>query len=79
LLELSFDKSSPTFSMSASLEDLKYKGHIDETLIKRINQIEFTFLTKEYNFTIHTLYVPETSKSLEKITRTLINITEISE
>lgn len=79
LLELSFDKSSPTFSMSASLEELKYKGRIDEALVKRISEIEFTFLTKEYLFTIHTLYVPETSKSPEKITRTLIDITEISE
>lgn len=79
LLELSFDKTSPTFSMSASLEELKYKGRIDEALVKRISEIEFTFLTKEYLFTIHTLYVPETSKSPEKITRTLIDITEISE
>lgn len=65
--------------MSASLEDLKYKGHIDEAVSKRINQIGFTFLTKEYLFTIHTLYVPETSKSPEKIARTLIDITEITE
>lgn len=79
LLELSFDKTSPTFSMSASLEELKYKGRIDEALVKRISEIEFTFLTKEYLFTIHTLYVPETSKSPEKITRTLIDIAEISE
>jgi hypothetical protein len=79
LLELSFDKTSPTFSMSASLEELKYKGRIDEALVKRISEIEFTFLTKEYLFTIHTLYVPETSKSPEKITRTLTDITEISE
>lgn len=79
LLELSFDKSSPTFSMSASLEELKYKGHIDEALVKRISEIKFTFLTKDYLFTIHTLYVPETSKSPEKITRNLIDITEISE
>lgn len=79
LLELSFDKTSPTFSMSASLEELKYKGRIDEALVKRISEIEFTFLTKEYLFTIHTLYVPETSKSTEKITRTLTDITEISE
>jgi hypothetical protein len=79
LLELSFDKTSPTFSMSASFEELKYKGRIDEALVKRISEIEFTFLTKEYLFTIHTLYVPETSKSPEKITRTLIDITELNE
>lgn len=79
LLELSFDKTSPTFSMSASNEDLKYKGRIDEALIKRINQIEFTFLTKEYLFIINMVYVQATSKSPEKITRTLIDITEISE
>lgn len=78
LFELSFDKTSPTFSMSASFEELKYKGRIDEKLVKRINELEFTFLTKEYIFNIHTLYVPETSKSQEKITRTLIDITEIS-
>jgi hypothetical protein len=79
LLELSFDKTSPTFSMSASNEDLKYKGRIDEALIKRINQIEFTFLTKEYLFIINMVYVQATSKSPEKITRTLIDITEIAE
>ena len=79
LLELSFDKTSPTFSMSASLEDLKYKGRIDNALEKRISEIEFTFITKEYLFTIHTLYVPESSKSPEKITRTLIDIAELGE
>ena len=77
LLELSFDKNSPTFSMSASLEQLKYKGSIDEALVKRISEIEFTFLTKEYLFTVHTLYVPETSKSTEKVTHTLVNISEL--
>lgn len=79
LLELSFDKTSPTFSMSASLEELKYKGRIDVSLVNRISEIEFTFITKEYIFTIHTLYVRESSKSPEKITRTLINIADYSE
>ena len=79
LLELSFDKTNPTFSMSAYLEDFRYKGRINEELIKRISETEFTFLTKVYNFTIHTLFVPGTSKSPEKITRTLLAIKEYSE
>ena len=77
LLELSFDKSNPTFSMNASFEDLKYKGEISETMAQDIKKREFKFITKEYLFTIHTLYVPETGKSPEKITRTLLDIKEI--
>lgn len=79
LLELSFDKTNPTFSMNASLEEFKYKGRIDEDLVQKISESEFTFLSKEYIFTIHTLYTPETSKSPEKITRTLKNIKEFAE
>jgi hypothetical protein len=74
LLELNFDKSNPTFSMDASLEELKYRGRIDIELTNVISQKEFVFLSKEYIFTIHTIYRPETSKSPEKITRTLKNI-----
>ena len=34
--------------MSASLEEFRYKGGIDEELIKRINELEFTFLQRIY-------------------------------
>lgn len=77
LLEFDFDKQEPTFAMSASQEDLKYKGKINKDLVNRINQIQFTFISKEYNFNIHTLYKPETSTSREQTIRTLIDIVEI--
>ena len=51
LLELSFDKSNPTFSMNASFEYLKYKGKISETMAQDIKKREFKFITKEYLFT----------------------------
>ena len=77
LLEFDFDKQEPTFGMSASLEDLKYRGKINKDLVNRINQKQFTFISKEYNFNIHTLYKPETSTSREQTIRTLIDIVEI--
>lgn len=77
LLEFDFDKQEPTFAMSASQEDLKYKGKINKDLVSRINQKQFTFISKEYNFNIHTLYKPETSTSKEQTIRTLIDIVEI--
>ena len=77
MFELSFDNTNPTFSMMASLEDVKYKRKINDALAKDISNREFTFLSKEYMFTIHILYVPETGKSQEKITRTLMGIKEI--
>jgi hypothetical protein len=77
LLEFDFDKQEPTFGMSASLEDLKYRGKINKDLVNRINQKQFTFISKEYNFNIHTLYKPETSTSREQTIRTLIDIVAI--
>lgn len=77
LLEFDFDKQEPTFGMSASQEDLKYRGKINKDLVNRINQKQFTFISKEYNFNIHTLYKPETSTSREQTIRTLIDIVEI--
>ncbi|MEN9909190.1 MAG: hypothetical protein RLZZ540_2339 [Bacteroidota bacterium] len=78
LLELSFDKANPTFIMNASLEDFKYKGKINNDLVQKISEKEFTFISKEYIFKIHTLYVPETSKSIEQTTRTLIDIIDLN-
>lgn len=77
LLEFDFDKQEPTFGMSASQEDLKYRGKINKDLVNRINQKQFTFISKEYSFNIHTLYKPETSTSREQTIRTLIDIVEI--
>lgn len=77
LLEFDFDKQEPSFAMSASLEELKYKGKINIDLVNRINQKQFTFISKEYNFNIHTLYKPETSTSKEQTIRTLMDIIEI--
>lgn len=77
LLEFDFDKQEPSFAMSASHEDLKYRGKINKDLVNRINQKQFTFISKEYNFNIHTLYKPETSTSREQTIRTLIDIVEI--
>ena len=49
----------------------------NKDLVNRINQKQFTFISKEYNFNIHTLYKPETSTSREQTIRTLIDIVEI--
>lgn len=78
LLELSFDKLNPTFTMSASLEDFKYKGKIGNDLIQKISENQFTFISREYLFKVHTLYIPETSKSMEQTSRTLLDITDIN-
>lgn len=77
LFELNFDKNDPTFSLRGSEDDFKFKGQIDKDLVSKIGEIEFTFIDKEYEFEIHTLYTPESSKSSEKIIRTLLNIREI--
>lgn len=77
LLELSFDKQNPTFSMSASNEDFKCHGKICKELVERIGEKSFQFLSTEYLFKIKTLYRPQSSTSAEKTERTLLDITEI--
>lgn len=79
LLELAFTKKEPTFAMSASFEDLQYRGHISPELTKSLQQRtqEFVFFLKEYIFTIHTKYTPSSSKAQERTVRTLIGIEEV--
>lgn len=79
LMQLDFDKTNPTFAMQGSVEDVHYRGKIDDKLVANIAEKEFQFLTKEYLFIVKTLYRPPTSMAAESKQITLINIIDPTE
>jgi hypothetical protein len=76
-LDLDFSVKSPSFAVHPLGEDAVVRGKIDDGLSSRIKADQVNLTSKNYTFSIKTIYQPETSLRPEKTQKWLIDYREV--
>lgn len=72
-LEIDIDSKEPSFKIHSNEEDITIKGKFELSILDKVKNDYVNIGKETYNFTIKTIYKPETTLRAEEIKRYMIN------